>query len=85
MVIISNGNKDTRKTKFHYQLIMREIRGVIDGIIRIATSQYNKTGQIYKIWFNECNIVYKDRLLFAEDIKFLGYCCLPKIKQTFKI
>ena len=55
---------------------MREINRVIDGILRISTSQNNKTGQIYKIWFNKCNRVYKDRLLFEEEIKFLDIVIL---------
>ena len=56
-------------TKFHYQWNMREISRVIDGVLRTASANYKDVVQIYKLWYHECNRVFKDRLLFADDIK----------------
>ena len=83
---IRKGNKVffPSATKFHYQWNMREISRVIDGILRSASAQYKETGQIYKLWFHECNRVYKDRLLFPEDIKAWDIAVLEQFKQSFK-
>ena len=71
-------------TKFHYQWNMREISRVIDGVLRTASANYKDVVQIYKLWYHECNRVFKDRLLFAEDIKTWNGVLLAQFKVSFK-
>ena len=71
-------------TKFHYQWNMREISRIIDGLLRTASANYKEIPQIYKLWYHECNRVFKDRLLFPEDIKCWNSSIMDQFKASFK-
>ena len=83
---VRKGNKAflPSATKFHYQWNMREISRVIDGILRSASAQYKEMPQVYKLWFHECNRVFKDRLIFPEDIKAFEGAVMEQFKASFK-
>ena len=83
---VKKGNKCffPSATKFHYQWNMREISRVIDGVLRTASANYKDVVQIYKLWYHECNRVFKDRLLFADDIKTWNGVLMDQFKASFK-
>ena len=56
-------------SKFHYQWNLREISRVIEGVLRTNNSFHKDVDQVYKLWLHECNRVFRDRLIYAEDQK----------------
>ena len=48
---------------------MRKISFVYDGVLRTASSNYKDVVYIYKLWYHECNRVFKDILLYEDDIE----------------
>ncbi|MGL4948150.1 MAG: hypothetical protein ACRC42_02070, partial [Mycoplasma sp.] len=67
--IIKNAEFKPSATKFHYQWNLREIGHVIDGVLRTSSSNYRDSLQVYLLWYHECNRVFRDRLLFMNDMK----------------
>jgi len=56
-------------SKFHYQWNLREIAKLVEGMLRTNNTFYKDPDQLYRLWFHECNRVFRDRLILTEDIK----------------
>lgn len=56
-------------SKFHYQWNLREIAKLVEGLLRSNNTYYKEPDQIYRLWFHECNRIFRDRLILQDDIK----------------
>lgn len=56
-------------TKFHYQFNMRDVAKIIQNLMLAQPASYkqNPTGLV-RMWAHECHRVWRDRLLFEEDV-----------------
>lgn len=72
-------------TKFHYQWNLREIAHIIDGMLRTAPQNHRTAGDVYLLWFHECNRVFRDRLLFTEDMKKFDLTITNLFIANFKV
>ena len=72
-LVLEPSNKEfiANAQKFHYQWNLREIARVLSGVLRSSNSYYKDQISIFKLWYHECNRVFRDRMKFNEDmIKF---------------
>lgn len=70
-------------TKFHYQWNLREIAKIIEGVLRTKNTYYKEIEQVYRLWLHECNRIFRDRLIFPEDIKRYEEVSFQSFDQTF--
>jgi len=56
-------------TKFHYQFNMRDVAKIVQNLMLAQPASYkqNPTGLV-RMWAHECHRVWRDRLLFEEDV-----------------
>jgi len=55
--------------KFHYQFNLRDFTKIIQNVLQIEPSPYQKNPLgLARMWAHECNRVYLDRLIMPEDI-----------------
>lgn len=53
--------------KSHYIYNLRDISKVFQGICKANSKSYRDEGDFIKLWINECERVFKDRLINVED------------------
>jgi dynein heavy chain len=70
--------------KFHYQWNLRECAKLINGLLRTNNNYYKDFNSIYKLWYHECNRVFKDRLKFADDFKRYDDIVISTFDREFK-
>lgn len=70
--------------KFHYQWNLREIAKIISGILRSNNTYHKEFNHIYKLWYHECNRVFKDRLKFVDDNKKYDDIVISTFDREFK-
>lgn len=53
--------------KFHYIFNMRDISRVYEGLLQSTVDKYPNKGTFIRLWRNEVNRVFGDRLINNED------------------
>jgi len=71
-------------SKFHYQWNLREISKLVEGMLRTNNTFYKEPDQLYRLWFHECNRIFKDRLIYAEDIKTFDKVLITVFDQNLR-
>jgi dynein heavy chain len=54
--------------KFTYNWNMRELSNVVQGLCRADPGSYTEPLDMVRLWYHECNRVFKDRMVAALDL-----------------
>ncbi len=71
-------------SKFHYQWNLREIAKLCEGMLRTNNTFYKDPDQLYRLWFHECNRIFRDRLILTEDMKTFDKVLMTVFDQNLR-
>ena len=54
--------------KFTYNWNMRELSNIVQGLCRADADSYTEPLQLVRLWYHECNRVFKDRMVVNLDL-----------------
>ena len=54
--------------KFTYNWNMRELSNVVQGLCRADPASYKEPLDMVRLWYHECNRVFKDRMIASLDL-----------------
>ena len=55
--------------KFHYQFNMRDVAKIVQNLLLAQPASYKQNAMgLVRMWAHECHRVWRDRLLFEEDV-----------------
>ncbi len=58
-------------SKFHYIFNLRDLSRTFNGLVLTTPERFQTSGQIARVWRNECLRVLYDRLIDAQDRQFI--------------
>eukprot|EP00927_Polykrikos_kofoidii_P031997 TRINITY_DN2738_c0_g1_i1.p1 TRINITY_DN2738_c0_g1~~TRINITY_DN2738_c0_g1_i1.p1 ORF type:complete len:3358 (+),score=626.85 TRINITY_DN2738_c0_g1_i1:1049-10075(+) len=70
--------------KSHYMFNMRDVSKVFQGICQCTRESLPKADDLAKVWFHECERVFKDRLTTKQDMQWFFNQCKRQMDKHFK-
>jgi dynein heavy chain len=70
--------------KSHYTFNMRDVAKVFQGICQCTRESLPKVDDLCKVWFHECERVFKDRLVTKQDMTWFFGLCKRQMDRHFK-
>lgn len=58
--------------KFHYIFNLRDLSRVYEGLLNTTPDKFTEKAQFIRLWRNECQRVFCDRLVSNEDQELIG-------------
>lgn len=65
--------------KFHYIFNLRDLSRVYEGLLRSTVDKFNTREGFLRLWRNECERVFVDRLVIQEDKDLVQLKVFPLI------
>jgi dynein heavy chain len=69
--------------KFTYNWNMRELSNVMQGLCRATADAYNDPLDMTRLWYHECNRVFRDRMVAPLDLSRFDELLLDCAKKHF--
>ena len=69
--------------KFTYNWNMRELTNIVQGLCRADAGSYQEPLQLVRLWYHECNRVFKDRMVATLDLSRFEEMLLECGKRFF--
>jgi dynein heavy chain len=69
--------------KFHYIFNLRDLSRIYEGLSRSTADKFPTRESFMRLWRNECERVFMDRLISPEDRELVGKKLIPQIMNEF--